>query len=358
MVWKLLLQIAKNGQKYRGDLFGAFLAFLFSVLIALLTWEKPISDILKAPIFQIPLSMMIVVLIPIFLGFNTIFQRIEHSYLKYRFSNIRIQIFNGYVKDTKNETKTQLWYSEYDENDWKEKFKNYNCKLITSTKIDDEFSVLINPFGETYPEENEPNLQTLKNILKYVSGGGVFINVAGFPFFYSYNTSYLPSLRITGDIQSFFQLRNEEGQTFLIPASNPTYASLTESWVFKNLKLQCNLFGGGEKPVFPVEDSYFKDLVPSIGSILIKEFRSLIKSENPDIQIIPILKSYSDFPIKSEGKIFNTKYPCYPIAAVRYGIGYFVFIGVNLLKCRPEDFNLVFDAMQKIFDKLKKEGQI
>jgi hypothetical protein len=47
--------------------------------------------------------------------------------------------------------------------------------------------IVINPFGERYPEENFQSLLTASNIVKYVREGGVYVNVAGIPFWYCYD---------------------------------------------------------------------------------------------------------------------------------------------------------------------------
>jgi len=358
MPWRSLLKISKHGQEYRGDYFGAFLAFLVSVFVALQVKTTGTENIefFQRPLFYVPFSGLIFVFIILILSRKSVYLGLQKKFLRKVFSDTKIQIFNGYVRDEAVETKTFLSWTEYWETDWQEIMGDYPNKLINSSNIDEDYCVLINPFGENYPEENEPNLTTLNNILHFVSKGGIFINAAGFPFFYSYNTTFLPAPRITGDIEIYYQRDPPNTGAIMTPAINPSYASVRHSWLYKNLKIKNNLFGVSDKPVFPVEDEYFRDLVPALGQTSVREFRSVVRSDDPEREIVPIVKSYSVFTLLRDGLTVNTQYPCYPIAAIKYGYGYFVFIGMQLVKSRPQDFELVRQSIMRIIQKVEEKG--
>jgi hypothetical protein len=55
----------------------------------------------------------------------------------------------------------------------------------------DSFHVILNPYGEVYPEYDVMKYETLDKIFDYVRKGGVFVNVAGIAGYYLYN----PALR-------------------------------------------------------------------------------------------------------------------------------------------------------------------
>ena len=70
------------------------------------------------------------------------------------------------------------------------------------------FSVVINPFGEAYPELGNGEGVGFKTIASYIRDGGIFINSGGQPFTYSWDVNtgnsqllvnFIPALR---DIQT------------------------------------------------------------------------------------------------------------------------------------------------------------
>jgi hypothetical protein len=51
------------------------------------------------------------------------------------------------------------------------------------------FSIVINPFGEAYPELGNAEGIGLKTILSYIRDSGIFVNSGGQPFFYSWDVN-------------------------------------------------------------------------------------------------------------------------------------------------------------------------
>ncbi len=65
------------------------------------------------------------------------------------------------------------------------------CHICESSNID----IVVNPFGEVYPEEEPGLYSTFSAVRRYVFSGGVWVNVAGFPFYYQHNpTTNTPHL--------------------------------------------------------------------------------------------------------------------------------------------------------------------
>jgi hypothetical protein len=48
--------------------------------------------------------------------------------------------------------------------------------------------MVVNPFGEVYPESDFLSNSSASSIRRYVWDGGVYVNVAGIPFWYRYDT--------------------------------------------------------------------------------------------------------------------------------------------------------------------------
>ena len=49
------------------------------------------------------------------------------------------------------------------------------------------YQVVVNPFGETYPEEDTYTYKSFETICDYVFSGGIYVNVAGIPFWYCHD---------------------------------------------------------------------------------------------------------------------------------------------------------------------------
>ncbi len=51
------------------------------------------------------------------------------------------------------------------------------------------FPIIVNPFGEAYPELGNTEDIWLKTILSYIGVGGIFVNTGGQPFVYSWDVN-------------------------------------------------------------------------------------------------------------------------------------------------------------------------
>ena len=77
--------------------------------------------------------------------------------------------------------------------DWRERLRkecpHWRIELAAVDRsLDVSVQMVINPVGETYPEEDLTLHTTFSRIREYVRSGGVFVNVAGYPFFYGWNS--------------------------------------------------------------------------------------------------------------------------------------------------------------------------
>ena len=61
--------------------------------------------------------------------------------------------------------------------------------------------IIINPFGETYPEQDPYNYTTFSQICRYVENGGVFVNVSGRKKFHAVETG----VAIVGGIHTLYK---------------------------------------------------------------------------------------------------------------------------------------------------------
>ncbi len=59
------------------------------------------------------------------------------------------------------------------------------ASLISVSEIDEQYDVVVNPFGETYPEEDILEETTFRKLRRFVLGGGVLVCAGGIPFWYA-----------------------------------------------------------------------------------------------------------------------------------------------------------------------------
>jgi hypothetical protein len=76
--------------------------------------------------------------------------------------------------------------------EWCQELRRQNPSwTIDLRSVDDALAIgadiVVNPFGEAYPEEDLSLHTTFMRIRDYVRGGGVYVNVAGYPFWWKAN---------------------------------------------------------------------------------------------------------------------------------------------------------------------------
>jgi hypothetical protein len=75
---------------------------------------------------------------------------------------------------------------------WKEKLleklpkSNYTVLLMSYRDNYHKFNVVVNPYGGVYEDDSTIETPVLKKIMSYVEKGGIWINVADIPMFYTY----------------------------------------------------------------------------------------------------------------------------------------------------------------------------
>lgn len=89
------------------------------------------------------------------------------------------------------------------------------CLVSESIKVSpklDSYAIILNPYGEVYPERDLATLTSLRDILNFVREGGLFVNVAGIPSYWAYN----PDLRRRLDIAQAVYGTIETGANFRV----------------------------------------------------------------------------------------------------------------------------------------------
>lgn len=106
----------------------------------------------------------------------------------------KIGILNGNIKTAVREYKCQHPWTAITPVMWQEKLKQIlrgiwflKIKMISISEINDSFYMIINPFGDSFPEENLKLHTSFYKICDYINNGGIFA-VTGGAFFSHQNT--------------------------------------------------------------------------------------------------------------------------------------------------------------------------
>ncbi|MDP3042133.1 MAG: hypothetical protein Q8N62_05360 [Candidatus Omnitrophota bacterium] len=254
---------------------------------------------------------------------------IKQWYLDWRRKHFpRVGILNGSIKSRTVEHPCRRQWSEMTPSMWFEQLKRDFKKpllseliLIPTSEIDNSWSIVINPFGENYPEENPRLLKTFKEICEYINKGGIFV-VTGSAFFYNQNTFATPqSERVITHVI--------EGVQYL------EYSVLTQEF---GVKYTGNIHDIQNKKVLfeePVEINVTQtsDMVKMWGDLLqginhLKRFRA---ATSETIDYLPVIIQEGEDQWNKGKKIF-------PIALIRYGKGALIHAGLHIHSYSCDEF--------------------
>ena len=244
---------------------------------------------------------------------------------------IDIGILNGTVdkSDTLEKPCSAYPFAEFGIDDWVEGFSRitestgvdrYNVHRISVSEVNNGFALVINPFGEAYPERDLEKRFAFNLLKEYVADGGIIVNTGGFPFFYAWDVlkgeehpvvdvrTLVPETIQIADgtvfVPRFRFLLNFAGSLFWREFEALTTA---ETQVVSGANLL-------EVSQTREDKAIAGDLIEVGGSNRVNEFRALRKTENA----VPMLRSTRpDF-----GEV-------YPIGAIRHGWGYLIAAGMH-----------------------------
>jgi hypothetical protein len=181
--------------------------------------------------------------------------------------------------------------------------------MISPTQIDNSYCIILNPFGEIYPEEDISRRKSFFRIKAYVEEGGIFINASGLAFYYMFDTRSGRRF-ITGEPLE----TTVEGQ----PGVYRGQTNPIRSWLRENFQVRVTVFHQPERlEVYqlPEDRILAGDLVNVGGTNEVNEWRACIYHPS----LIPFLRS-----LKPRD---NPNEECYPLAATKHGIGYLLLVG-------------------------------
>lgn len=248
---------------------------------------------------------------------------------------IKLAILNGLVTGTKEIKCSKYPFTNSDPNFWKSKFETlsatssneFEIREINATEISQEFAMVLNPFGEEYPEMDLKNKSVFYLIKDYVEDGGVYVNTGGFPFFYAWDVKEGKEYPLSEE-KIFIPkaLKVEDGTISAVQMQ--VYLQFTGTLFFKEFDAMPTPVSR-DRQVFQedVDVTRFGDLVTGVGKV--KEFRGLPKATKG---CIPIVRAKDEI----SGEV-------YPISALKRGNGYLLLASMNTE--REEEANLFVKAV-------------
>lgn len=283
---------------------------------------------------------------------------IEKEFIRSRFRRPRIGVLRT-DDPLENDFQRIKKGCEFGPRTWVKGLQTYNlsAESVVYSESISNFDVLVNPYGETYLESDLSNMRTLKDIMRFVSDGGFFLSMGGLGFFYMYDpkknieglTGPMFEFYIGGsyDVETQGVVGRSKPSLILEPRPHPNATSLVDSWLFRNLGLRTTLRPETTRTIQPAHKE-FANLLQA--NTTVQEFRSVERCESSDNELIPVFRAqYQNFPTERI-------HECYPIAAIRHGLGYFVICGMVVNK--QEHKNLVENIIAKICEILANRGRL
>lgn len=302
---------------------GFIKKLIISLLIASLI--KVYTTLFPSPTIYHWLSLLFVILLfyylflPLIYKFSDFFSEIRKKHYPY------IGILNGNISSPLREYKCQRAWTEVTSSMWFSGLKNaikdkklQKIKMIPVLEISNKFSIIINPFGDNFPEEDTKLHKTFYRICEYIKNGGIFLCTGG--AFWAHQNTKISE-------KSDWALKNiEEGGQ-----------NLKYSFLYFDFGIEPT--GGDPKEV----NCYQKDEDKLYcGELLtettkIKLFRAITDNTS---DYIPIIR-------EKDNKSF-------PIALIRYGNGFLIHAGMHLTSAESIEFKLLIQIIKSlVFNKFK-----
>jgi len=311
---------------------------ILAILIAPLAMSF-VADLLKGRLSSITLAQAVaaiaLILVYIFLILLGYTSKLDEALVSIRtsrrartFRSPRILIMDGTLC-ADHEIPARAIYTSYSATDWEAPIKvahpDWLVEIGPLDSLDRQrFDVVLNPFGEAYPEADPHNYTTFARICDFVLAGGVYLNVAGIPFWYShdpknplfankdFHAGYIQRevIRTGGGITEIITMRA------LFQTLFPQIGNLPDAAVVDALQLDR-------------DRELFGDIAAAGGSTKVEMFRAY-RPQTPGM--IPLLRSSAP--------------EYWLIGALRYGDGVFLLAGMSLSDRTTPGFPKVVAALE------------
>jgi len=233
----------------------------------------------------------------------------------------KIGILNGNIFSPVREYKCEkiwtkltpsIWYSELIRQIQRPK----RVKLLNIVELNSTYSMVINPFGDNFPEEDLKLHTTFYKICEYIKKGGIFICTGG--SFYAHQNTLNSSKHETIIVKQINGQQNLSDTFFFQEFGAKTTGDNSENEKRKVQVIQ------NEKDV-----SIFGSIIDD--KISVKRFRSITEISS---DYLPIIREKGN---KS-----------FPACIIRYGEGYIVHFGMYLESSNSSEFSIIIKIINRV----------
>lgn len=241
----------------------------------------------------------------------------------------KLAILDGYVTGRDEKVCANHPFTNSSKDFWKKKIealdKSSGKFEIVQTNIEnisEEFAVVLNPFGEEYPEINRKSKPAFNVLKNFIEDGGIYVNTAGFPFFYAWDVLEGKEYPLSEKMIVLPKtIKVKDGVA--IGAEMQTLLEFTGTLLFKEFDAIPAPISKSRNDVYqnPEDKENFGDLVSKLTEI--KEFRGMPKSTK---DCLPIIRAKDE-----------TVEEVFPISALKRGNGYLVTAGMDTSEDKEAD---------------------
>jgi len=194
---------------------------------------------------------------------------------------------------------------------------------INTNDINNSFYMILNPFGDNFPEEDCELHLTFSRLKHFMKDGGIFV-VTGGAFYLHQNTN----------------TSSKSEQTIVREhiTENVRWQSLEDTFLYLKFGISMTSDGEGDKTLVDIYQSeedkkYIGDLLTQIPNPQVKRFRALKRVSNCDF--LPLLREKGN--------------DNFPIALIRQEKGYLLHMGMYLENEQGLELGLAGETIVRLF---------
>jgi hypothetical protein len=194
------------------------------------------------------------------------------------------------------------------------------------------FSVILNPFGEAYPESGNAEGAGFKTIASYIRDGGIFVNSGGQPFAYSWDVNTGNSQLLVSFIPALMDVQTNYVDGIPVLQIKESLRIPSESLLLKRyFGLETEWDDPANNIVGPKETEI--------------EFDKILGQDKPRTKAMvyrPAIKLSQDvIPLAHSSNSNN-----YPVVAVKFGRGFLIHTGMSLDE--EKEYKLLLDIITRL----------
>jgi hypothetical protein len=340
-----IVRIGLFTEKHRHEFIITLLSFFGVWIINQFGDSNELLNIILLLLFLIPL-------ICILFSSKYVYEPVKRLFVRLKFHNPKIGIIDGRIDE--KQSFDRIGYSKdyiFLAWDWQDKLNTLGIEteLIPATEKFEKYSMVINPFGGVYIEEDIGNLKTLSRIKKYIDNGGIFINGSDLAFWKPWDSKDNSEGYTSLPVKHFVMTTNPFPYTLsfymkyyrnikLVPFFDGY--DIFDTWLSNNFGVRTTCF---QTPTIQTTISNVGYL-NEMNNVDINEFRSALNSEDKNTRFFGLISARLD-----------DRHESYLVATVHQKIGYLILFGIAITE-NGNEFEFVCRTIKLICDRLAEKG--